>query len=188
MKKFTNLKPEEKTRQKKEDILYSNDQYKIINYEDWSIMTGKDGVVCIPYLIELNQFIIRKEYIPSFKYVDGNDFHLALVGGGIEIGEDPETAMLRELQEEAGIVLRDNYKIELDKPLYMGKHCAIKIHTCILPLTENDYHEVVIKGDGSKVEKMSQTAKIDIKYLSSLNASDVLTEYMLMKFKDYLNL
>jgi len=47
---------------------------------------------------------------------------------------------------------------------------------------------VVIQGDGSLLEKMSQTAKVDIKYLNSMFPSDVVTEYMFMKLKAYLNL
>lgn len=188
MKKFTNLRPEEEKKFKKDDVLYKDDHFSVIKYEDWSVLTGKDAVVCIPYLIELNKFIIRQEYTPSFKYSDGNDLHLACVGGGIETGEDPETALLRELQEEAGLVLRDNFKLEFDKPLYLGKFTSIKIYPCIIPLNENDYHEIMIKGDGTRAENLSQTAKIDVKYLSSLNTSDVLTELMLTKFKEYLNL
>jgi 8-oxo-dGTP pyrophosphatase MutT (NUDIX family) len=188
MKKFTNLKPEVSKLFKSDEVLYSDDHIKLIQYEDWSVLAGKDAVVCIPYLIELNQFIIRQEYIPSFKYSDGIDYHLACVGGGIELGEDPETALLRELQEEAGLVLRDSYKIEFDKPLYLGKYTSMRVIPCILPLTENDYHEIVIKGDGSRAESLSQTVKVDVKYLNSLNTSDVLTELMLIKFKEYLNL
>jgi len=188
MKKFTNLRPEEEKKFQKENTLYSDEYLKIIKFEDWSVLTGKDAVVCIPYLIESNQFIIRQEYIPSFKYSDGNDFHLACVGGAIEIGEDPQTALLREIQEEAGLVLRDNFNIEFDKPLYLGKFTSMRIYPCILPLSENDYHEIMIKGDGSRAESLSQTAKIDVKYLNSLNTSDVVTELMLTKFKEYLNL
>ena len=58
----------------------------------------------------------------------------------------------------------------------------------ILTLTENDYHEIVPPTDGSKVEKMSQTAKIDVKYINSLNTSDITTEFMLDKLRKHLNL
>lgn len=188
MEKFTNLKPEEENQFKKDDVLYSDDYIKILKYEDWSIIDQPDGVICIPYLIELNKFIIRQEYIPPFKYTDGQELHIACVGGSVEQGETPEISLIRELQEEAGIVLRDNYQFEFDKPLFTGKSHTNKYHMVILPLTENDYHEISIKGDGTRAESLSQTAKIDVKYLGSLNASDIVTEYMLMKFKEYLNL
>ncbi len=188
MKRFSTIRPEEEKKFKKDDVLYKDDHIKIIQYEDWSIVSEKDCVICIPYLIELNKFIIRQEYIPSFKYVDGQELHLACVGGSIEQGETPEIALFRELQEEAGIVLRDNFKIEFDKPLFTSKANSNKYYPCIIPLNENDYHEIVIQGDGSRCEKLSSTAKIDTMYLKSLNTSDIVTEYMLLKLKNYLNL
>jgi hypothetical protein len=74
------------------------------------------------------------------------------------------------------------------KPLFLSKGHASKYHPALITLTERDYHEVTAKGDGSKVEKMSQTIKLDKKYINSVNSSDLITEYMLEKFKDYLNI
>jgi 8-oxo-dGTP pyrophosphatase MutT (NUDIX family) len=188
MEKFSKMKPEESKKFKKDDVVYSDKYTKIIKYEETSILSGKDCVICIPYLIESNQFIIRQEYIPSFKYTEGQELHLSCVGGSVEMGESNEVALLRELQEEAGIVLRDNFVIDFDKPLFVNKHTTIKCYYCILPLTENDYHEIAITTDGSRIEKLSKTAKLDIKYLNSLDSSDIVTEFMLMKFRTYLNL
>jgi len=186
MEKFSKLKPDNLS--KEDDIIYQDDYLTIINCDDWKVLKERDGVICIPYLIESNQIIIRQEYIPAYKYADGQENHLALVGGGIESGETPEVALIRELQEEAGIVLRDNFKIEFDKPLFLGKHSCNKYYPCILSLTENDYHEVIIKGDGSKFESMAKTAKVDVKYLNSLNASDIATEFMIEKLRRFLNI
>lgn len=188
MKKLSNLKPETDKNYSKDNILYKDDFIKVIKYKDWSIVSEKDCVLCIPYLIETNQFIIRQEHVPTYMYVDGQEFHLSIVGGGIEKGESPEVAMLRELEEEAGIVLRNDFKIDFDKPLFVCKTFTNKYHMAIIPLNEGDYHEVVIKGDGSMNEKMSKTAKLDIKYINTLNTSDIITELMLQKFKKYLNL
>jgi 8-oxo-dGTP pyrophosphatase MutT (NUDIX family) len=188
IKKFTKLNPDKPNSQNKDKLVYKDFAIQIYDYDDWRFVKQKDGVICIPYLIETNQIIVRQEYIPSYKYVDGHDYHLHLVGGGIELGETPELALLRELQEEAGLVLRDNFNIEFDKPLFVAKHCSARYFPCILPLNENDYHEIVIKGDGTKFEQMAQTVKLDLKYLNSLNSSDVITELMLEKLKRYLNM
>ena len=188
MEKFTKLKPKTEFTEDKDDILFSNKYMKVINYEDWTIVKESDFVVCIPYLIETNQIVLRYEYIPTFKYVDGQEYHVTLVCGGIEQGETPDKALLRELEEEAGIVLREDYQLEALRPLFINKASANKYYPYILPLNERDYHEVVAKGDGSKEEEMSKAVKVDVKYISSLNTSDLISDYMLLKLKEYMNI
>lgn len=189
MDKFSKMKRKEfKETLDKEDVLYSDKWVKIFKHEDWTIIKETDNVFCIIHLIEKNQFVIRQEYIPSYKWADGQEHHLSLVGGGVEIGETPEMALLREIQEEAGFVLRENFNITFEDPLYYSKSNATKCWTAIISLTENDYNEIPIKGDGSMVEKMSSTVKLDIKYLKNLKPSDLLTDLMLLKFKNYLNI
>jgi hypothetical protein len=102
MEKFSKLKPKSEFSEPNDEILFSNKYMKVINFEDWTIIKESDFVVCIPYLIESNQIILRHEYIPTFKYVDGQEYHVTVLSGGIEVGETPERALLRELEEEAG--------------------------------------------------------------------------------------
>lgn len=186
--KFTNLKPKKEVEDKENNIAFSNNHIKVINFEDWTFVKESDMVVCIVYLVETNQIILRHEYIPTFKYRDGQDFHVTVLSGGIEQGERPERAILREIEEEAGIVIDPDYKVEFMKPLFVSKGNSAKYHPCIIQLTERQYHEVIAKGDGSEAEKKSQSVKVDVRYLNSLNASDLITEYMIGQMKDYLNI
>ena len=188
MDKFSSMRSKTNKDQKKEDVIFSKGKLKVINYEDWNIVKHTDSIICIPDLIETNQIVLRYEYIPTFKYVDGQEYHVTLVAGGIEEGEDPKTALLRELEEEAGIVIREDYEIEDMKPLYSSKGSVNKMYPFILPLNERDYREIIAKGDGSKAESLSKAVKVDIKYIDQINASDMMTEYMLLKVKEYLNI
>ena len=188
MKRFSKLKPKSEFDENKDQELFSKGALKVIDFEDWSIIKTKDCIICIPILIETNQVVLRYEYIPTFKYVDGQEYHATIVAGGIEVGENPKAALLRELEEEAGIVLREDYPIEEMKPFFLTKGSANKAYPFILPLNERDYEEVLAKGDGSKAESLSKAVKVDIKYLDSVNFSDMPSAYMVMKAKEYLNL
>lgn len=188
MQMFSKLKPHTGFSPKKKDIAWKNDTISVIDFEGWSFTEESDMVVCIIHLIEQNQFILRHEYIPTFKYIDGQEHHLTVLSGSIRKGESPERCLLREIEEEAGIVIDPDHKIEFEKPLFISKGCVDKYHPCIITLSEGDYHEVVAKTDGSKAEKKSQTVKLNMKYINSVNASDLITEYMMLKFKEYSNI
>lgn len=188
MEKFSKLRPKSDLYLDKDDTVYSKGDMSIVEYEDWTILKSPDYIICIPILIESNQIVLRYEYIPTFKYVDGQDYHVTLVAGRIEAGEFPINALFRELEEEAGIVVREDYQPEDLKPLFSGKGLTSKAYPYILPLHERDYHEVVARGDGSKAEEMSKSVKVDIRHIDAINTSDLVTEFMLMKVKEYLNL
>lgn len=188
MQQFSKLKPQTDSTPKKDDVLYDGGHLSVINYEDWSVIKEPDFVVCIIYLIEENQFILRHEYIPTFKMVDGQEYHMTVLSGTMKEGETPEKTLLREIEEEAGIVIRPDFKIEFMKPLFISKGHSSKYHPALITLTERDYHEILPPTDGTRVEKLSRTVKIDTKFVKSINSSDLITEYMINQFQNYLNL
>lgn len=192
MDKFTKInKAIENGKQKtnnKCDVLYDDSYIKLLKFEDWTIVEEKDMVVCIPFFIEENKFLIRQEYVPTYKLDSGKEYHLTVLSGTIEPDETPDETLYRELQEEAGIILKENYKIEFENSYYLSKGNKAKYHICILPIRNIDYYDTKPSGDGSKSESKSQCVKIESKFINSLVTSDVITELMIMKLKKYLNL
>jgi len=65
---------------------------------------------------------------------------------------------------------------------------ANKVYPYIIPLHNKDFEEIVPKGDGTKHEGMSKSVKVDIKQLKNIQASDLITDYILLKLKEYMNL
>lgn len=189
MDKFSKVEEKgEDLKSKKEVILFENNYIKVNEFEEWTIVQEKDCVVVVPILTEYNQVVLRSEYIPTYKFKDGQELHLACVTGQVEEGENIKETLRRELEEEAGLVLRDNYPIQFEKSMFVSKTSTAKYHIAILPLSENDYHEVIAKGDGSRAEKLSKSVKVDIKQLNNLFPSDTITHLMLLETKKYLNL
>ncbi len=186
MDKFSKIVKKKEPKQIEEPIIFEDEHMKIVKYEDWVVVEEPSVVACLPFLIEYNQIILRKEYIPTFKRATGDDYFLTCVAGKIEEGESISESIRRELEEEAGIVLIDSYKFEFNKPLFACKSTTAQFNFCLVPITENEYHEVTPKGDGTKNESISKAVKIDIKYINSLLPSDLITELLLSKLKEYL--
>ena len=186
MDKFTKVIKKKVKNVIEEPVIFENEHLKITQYEDWVIVEEPNCVACLPYLIEYNQVIVRQEYVPTFKKADGNDYFLTCVAGKVEVGETPEQCLRRELEEEAGIVLRDGYQFEFERPLFACKTTTAQFYFCLVPLVEDDYQEVIASGDGTKNEKMSKSTKVDVKYLNNLLPSDLITELLITRLRKYL--
>jgi 8-oxo-dGTP pyrophosphatase MutT (NUDIX family) len=189
MEKFSKLEQTDLAKTSGDDVLYQNEYLTVLNYDGWSIIKEpKDCVIIIPILIERNIIVLRNEYIPTYKYVDSQSHHLTVIAGQIEEGETAINAAIRELEEEAGLVLRSDYNVEIEKTLFVSKTQANKYHIIIMPLTEMDYDQKAATGDGSDSESKSNAVFVETKYINNLYASDVITELMIYKAKEYLNM
>lgn len=188
MEKFTKIIKDKPTAKEESNILWENKYMKVLNLDEWTVVEEKDMVVCIPYLVEENKIILRQEYIPTYNYVDGQNFHLTVLSGSVEKDEEPSKTIVRELEEEAGIILREDFPIEIYKSLFVSKGNTAKYHICLLTINENDYHQVIPKGDGSDSEAKSKTIKIDVKNINNLMPNDTITELLLLLTKCNLGL
>lgn len=195
MDKFTRIV--KKGKQKKEDFTekFKGDVITVVGYKEWEFVKEHDVVIVLPYLRDEASIILRHEYVPTYQYFyrNHNEYKnvthfLTVVSGSVDkAGESLENTVRRELYEETGIVLSDLYDIEFDKHLFMSKGNTSQYHTCILELRYNDYKLLPPTGDGSYGEKISRSVKIGLGDIDEIRTHDLITEYMLTKFKlDYL--
>lgn len=173
---------------KKNEILFEDDYMKVIKKDDWSFIEESDSVCVLPILVEENKILLRMEVIPPFKDKDGKDFHLTCISGTIEDGEDPKKCLVREMEEEAGMILKNSVDIEFFQVLFKSKTGSSRFHLCVLPLSLYQYDEVVAKGDGSIHEKLSKTVDVDVKSINRLIPSDTVTYLLIQEAKKYLNI
>ena len=176
----------------KEEIktIYDGEYMNIKATDGWEFVEEKDCVIVLPHLINFNEIILRKENVPPFNTREPNKEHfLTVVSGTMEAGEDPTETLVRELKEETGIMLNTGFKGWTKWGEYFwNKGNNSKCHVYYLPITTSDFQKVVAKGDGSVSEDKSITVRIDLSYIESLRPSDLITEMVLSKFRDKINL
>lgn len=187
MDKFTKLKKKKPVKDKNE-VLYDAGHMKLVEIDKWSFIDEPDSICVLPIIIEDNQILLRMEVVPPYQSKDNKEFHLTCIAGTIEDGEDPTKCLIRELEEEAGLVLRDNVVVEFFDILYKSKSQSSRFHLCILPLNIYSFDDVIARGDGSKIESMSKTVRVNIKSIKNLFPSDIVTKLLLEEGKKYLNL
>ena len=187
MQKFTinqkNTVPEDEPK-----IVHDGDVVKVFKYKNWDITKEKDMIVVLPYLPEEGYILLRHEYVPTYQWAHKNEFKnttnfITAISGCIEEGESPKQALLRELQEEAGIVLSSLKEVEIGQPLHISKGSLTSYYPCLLELRYNDFKQVAAIGDGTKSEKRSKTIKVSLGDIDQIRCFDLITEYMLLKLK-----
>lgn len=195
MRKFSKLSKDDKKENKNEPKLKYDGYLKVIEYKDYEFVEENDMVVILPYLRDESNIILRHEHIPTYQYYyrNSNDYKnitnfLTIMSGTVEKGETLKNAVRRELYEESGIVLSSMFDINIEKSLFINKGNCGKYHICILDIRYNDFKVTRPPGDGSVSEKLSRSIKIGLGDIDSIKTHDLITDYMLTKFKlDYLN-
>lgn len=175
MNKFSKIQ-KTKLSIEKEDYLYDG-YLKIKSKDNYEFVVENDCSLAIVHLLDFNEILLRKEFIPPFqdRHVD-KEFFLTMISGCVEKGETPIQTIIRELAEEAGILLNTTYNSWENWGNYFWcKSNSSKAHIFYFPLRVDDFRKVVACGDGSEIEKLSSTVRVDLKFINSLKPSDLTT-------------
>jgi len=185
MEKFTKIQ-NKKVEEVKEKTLYKNDNLSIEEVNGVDCIKQSDIIVCVPYFTQYNQVMIRQEPNVIFKEFKGQEQNISPLIFDVVDNEDIRTTLMKNLESCVGIVVRDKFPIEFDSPLFESKISNRKCFFTIIPLSESDYHEVLVRNDIK--EDTGKNIKVDAKFLNKLVSSDIITEMMMIKLKKYLNI
>jgi 8-oxo-dGTP pyrophosphatase MutT (NUDIX family) len=194
MDKFSNIdKIEAKNKENVKEFKYKGEYLNVIDYKDYEFVSEPSMVVMLPYLRDEGQILLRHEYIPTYQYYfrNSNEYKgitnfLTVISGQMEKNETVENTIRRELYEETGIILSNSYEIDNGKSLFVSKSNVALYHACILEIRYNDYKLTKPPTDGSINEKKSNTIKISVGDIDEIRTHDLITEYLITKFKlDY---
>jgi 8-oxo-dGTP pyrophosphatase MutT (NUDIX family) len=184
MKKFSKITSEKV--EKEEEFVYDGEYLKIKERDGWQFVTESDCVIGLVHLLDFDEIILRKEWIPPYQDREpSSEYFLTMLSGTIEEDEKPIDTLKRELEEEAGIRLNTLYSSEEYLGEYfMTKGNSAKYHIYYIPLWTNEFQKIQAVGDGSDAEEKSSTIRVNTAYLSTLKPSDIITAYCLEKIKE----
>jgi 8-oxo-dGTP pyrophosphatase MutT (NUDIX family) len=169
----------------KETYVYDGDYIKVKEKSGWQYVVEPDCVIAVPHLVDYDEVLVRKEFVPPFQEKHPEqEFFLTMISGTMEDGETPVDTLIRELQEEAGVLLNTTYmNYERWGEFFSNKGNSSKYHIFYLPLGINDFQKIKATGDGSKTEEISKTVRVNTKYVESLVPSDLISAFCLEKLK-----
>lgn len=195
MDKFSSLKMKEDKVQK-DTFKYKNDDFEVIDYDESDIILSKDEMVILPYLKDDGFILMKYEKIPAFsyKYKDISsykstaNYFLGCIKGFINEGDTDTQNVRTILYEQTGLVLSTNVSIEVDKVLFKTDKNVGQYKFCILHLSYNDYKQTSLKthNEQSDPDKI-RVIKVSLGDLDEIRSYDLVTDYMLLKLKQEIN-
>lgn len=192
MERFSKVQTDKYTQsQVDHEFLHKGKFLNLIKYNDYEMVQEHDCVVILPFLRDEGVLIMRNEYVPTYKFrnkthpvLKDTTNYLTVITGQIEEGETVENTIRRELYEEAGLLLTNHCELHIEGPLHISKSNASCYYLCLLELGINEYKFTKPVGDGSNNEKKSQTIRIDAGCIDDIRRFDLITQYLLEKFRN----
>ena len=135
----------------------------------YEFLHEKDTVIILP-VIE-NKVGIRYEYCPPYFIKEEKERnYYTVISGGREEGEDIKDTVVRELREEAGIVVKKGKLYRLYEDIGFMKSTDMRSSLVLLMISEYDKEE--IKGDGTENEEKSRTLWFTLEELKEILKKD----------------
>lgn len=164
-------------------VLWAGDHISVVSPTDapYEALYESDSVQVIPIDINTTELFVRREVCPPYMLRDPDDHeaYYTVVSGGIDEGESPEEAAIREVREELGIDLeRSTYELIPLTPSRIPYMKATSARMTLFALMLFDYEILEAEGDGTPYEELSTFERVPLQQIDELLQSNE-TDYLL---------
>lgn len=159
-------------------VLWAGDYASVVSPDEapYEALHGPDLVLVLPIDVATSELFVRREVCPPYMVKDTNEYsHFqTIVSGGVEEGETPKEAAIREVEEELGITLNESAEYEFiqltPENIPYTKSTTSRITIYLLMLFKFDQAEP--DGDGTPYEEISTYERIPIQEIDEKLQSD----------------
>jgi 8-oxo-dGTP pyrophosphatase MutT (NUDIX family) len=169
------------------DLLFKGKFIKVISpkaapYE--AVQCG-DSVMVFLADMQNRMAFIRREHCPPYEYQTPFKYYYTTITGGIDEGEQPLNAAIREVKEEVGVDLK-KYIVEVID-LFHGKFTKLQTDIIHVYLIKGSNFIVGhASGDGTFYEKECTTVQVPFDEIKELRPRDYLLTSLWALVKPYL--
>lgn len=157
--------------------LFKSKWFEVVRGDNYEFTISNPTIAVLPVLISSRSVVVREEYLPCWQYKEPNrEKFLTTITGGVEPGEDFESATLREVLEESGIT-PTKYKLLRGPTSYTGKGTCQTVTPFILLIEE--FTQESPTGDGSEFEAKSKAVTLAMTDVDNAKFDDVISYYLL---------
>lgn len=143
----------------RDEVLHKSKWLTLIKRDGWFEFARHSNQENVAFVITTGELfytaLVRKEKNPAH----GDDFIQTVFSGGIEEGESPEQAAIRECQEESGYTLGQITRIMNLGTVRPTKFMDLKTHLFLIFV--ESLPELPILGDGTRGEKDAHWVKMN---------------------------
>lgn len=174
--------------QKKEaKVMFDAGHLQVIDINGYQAIQENDMVVCIPYLVEKNQILLRYENVPVFELVNPViNKYVTVMSTVIDKNESPSDALNRGLLNQFGLKLKD-FNPEIVAPIFLNKGNTSRYHICILPLMDHNFEQIE-PTEVQKLQMSNSNISINIMEINNIIIYDLISRYTLDIFKQHYSL
>jgi 8-oxo-dGTP pyrophosphatase MutT (NUDIX family) len=169
------------------DILFKGRFIKVLSPKGAPYEAVQCGDAVMVFLVDTRNRVafIRREHCPPYEYQTPFKYYYTAITGGIDAGELPLEAAIREVKEEAGVDLKEHTVEVID--LFHGKFTKVQTDNIHVYLVKGSNFTVGhASGDGTLYEKECTTVQVPFDEIKDLRPRDYLLTSLWALVKPYL--